>query len=93
MPPADRPELVEALAAEVERIAEPELVDDVFELLVDGIATVGKTGAAAVDVTSIVCCAWVMPAASVAAGKTDVTICVVGGGTEDTGLLIEDVTT
>ena len=94
MPPADRPELVEALAPEVARTAEPELVDDVFELLVAGIATVGNTGAAAVDVTSIVWAgAWVLPAASVVAGKTDVIICVVGGGTDDTGLLTEDVTT
>lgn len=46
--------LVVALAAGVVRTAEPELVDEVFELLVDGIATVGNTGAAAVDVTSIV---------------------------------------
>lgn len=35
-----------------------------------------------------------LPAASVTAGKTtDVTTCVVGGGTDDTGLLTEDVTT
>ena len=34
-----------------------------------------------------------MPAESVAAGKTDVTICVVGGGGVDPGLLTEDVTT
>ena len=86
--------LVEALAPEVVRIAEPELVDDVFELLVVGIATVGNTGAAAVDVTSIVWAAWVLPAASVAGGTTDVTMCVVGGGgTDDGGLLAEDVTT
>ena len=92
LPPADRPELVEALAPEVVRTVAPVLVDDVFELLVAGIATVGNSGAAAVDVTRIVLAGdWVLPAASVAAGKIDVTICVVGGGTDDTGLSTEDV--
>ena len=72
--------------------AAPVLPDDDFELLVVGITTVGNSGAAAVDVTRIVLAGdWVMPAASVAGGKTDVTTCVVGGGTDDTGLLPEDV--
>ena len=93
LPPADRPEVVEALDPGLARTAEPELVDDVFELLVAVIATVGNTGVVVVDVISIVWGAWVMPAASVAAGKTDVIICVVGGGTDDDGLLPEDVTT
>ena len=43
-----------ALAAEVVRTSEPELVDEDFELLVEGIVTLGNTGAAAVDVMSIV---------------------------------------
>ena len=95
MPPADRPEVVEALEdPELARTAEPELVDDVFELLVAGIATVGNAGSVVMDVMSIVWGgAWALPAASVGAGKTDVTICVVGDGTDDPGLLTEDVTT
>ena len=81
-----------ALAPEVGTTAAAALVDDDFELLVAGIATVGNSGAAAVDVTRIVLAGdWVMPAASVAGGKTDVTTCVVGGGIDDTGLLTEDV--
>lgn len=76
------------------RTAAPVLVDDDFELLVAGIATVGNSGPAAVDVTRIVLAGdWVMPAASVAGGKIDVTTCVVGGGTDATGLLTEDVIT
>ena len=94
LPPADRPELVEASVAEVARTAAPVLVDDDFELLVDGIGTVGNTMAGAVDVTRIVLAgASMLPAESDEAGNIDVTTCVVGGGADDTGLLTEDVTT
>ena len=73
--------------------AAPVLEDDDFELLVDGIGTVGNSGGAAVDVTRIVLAGLAMlPAASVAGGNIDVTICVVGG-IDDTGLLTEDVIT
>ena len=76
------------------RTAAPVLEDDDFELLVDGIGMVGNSGGAAVDVTRIVLAGlWMLPAASVAGGNIDVTICVVGGGIDDTGILAEDVIT
>ena len=74
------------------RAALPVLVDDDFELLVVGSGTVGNAGAGVVDVmTTVRAGDWVMPAALVAAGKTDVTISVVGGGADVTGLLTDDV--
>ena len=92
LPPADRPELFEVLVPEVARAALPVLVDDDFELLVVGSGTVGNAGAGVVDVmTTVRAGDWVMPAALVAAGKTDVTISVVGGGADVTGLLTDDV--
>lgn len=94
MPPAERPELDEVLAPEVVRTVAPVLVDEDFELLVAGTATVGNSGAGAVDVTRIVLAGdWMLPSEPVAGGNIDVTICVVGGGTDDTGLLTEDVNT
>ena len=80
-PPADRPEVVEGIAPAVARAAEPDVEDDDFELLELGVVvSVGNTGGDWVDVTIIVSSAdWVLPAASVDAGKTDVITCVEAG--------------
>ena len=80
-PPADRPEVVEGIAPAVARAAEPDVEDDDFELLGLGVVvSVGNTGVDWVDVTIIVSSAdWVLPAASVDAGKTDVITCVEAG--------------
>ena len=79
-PPADRPEVVEGIAPAVAR-ADPDVEDDDFELLDLGVVVpVGNTGVDWVDVTIIVSGAdWVLPAASVDAGKTDVIMCVEAG--------------